>query len=222
MHPFEIRPQASSLMSIAIAAIWLSLTINLTASPTTALREFNGGNFTNALVEYERLAQVQTNDLRLVFNAGAAAYRATNFDLAQNLFQRVTVSPDLKLQQQAFYNLGNTQFQKAKAAKDLDGLEHGFDVSAKTYERAVSLNTNDVDAVFNLQFAKNAAEQIRQLKAALFRAKGDADSAVRQRNYHRAVEIMESLAQYQAAAKQFESFTKKLKDIDAIATPHQP
>ena len=26
----------------------------------------------------------------------------------------------------------------------------------------------------------------------------------------------------QIAAKQFEEFTKKLKDIDAIATPHQP
>ncbi|MEY4918661.1 MAG: hypothetical protein RL616_2574 [Verrucomicrobiota bacterium] len=222
IHPSEIRPQASSLNAITILVIWLSLMINLTASPTTALRDFKGGNFTNALVEYERLAQIQTNDLRLVFNAGAAAYRATNFDLAQNLFQRVTVSPELKLQQQAFYNLGNTQFQKTKAAKDLDGLEHGFDAAAKTYERAVSLNTNDVDAVFNFQFAKNAAEQIRQLKAALLRAKGDADSAVRQRNYHRAVEIMNSLAQYPAAAKQFEAFTKKLKDIDAIATPRQP
>jgi hypothetical protein len=33
----------------------------------------------------------------------------------------------LKLQQQAFYNLGNVQFQMAKQAKDLDGLEQGFD-----------------------------------------------------------------------------------------------
>jgi len=45
---------------------------------------------------------------------------------------------------------------------------------------------------------------------------------VRQRNYHRAVEIMEELTKYQIAAKQFEEFTKKLKNIDEIATPHQP
>ena len=92
--------------------------------------------------------------MRLVFNAGDAAYRATNFDLAQSLFQQVTLSPDLKLQQQAFYNLGNVQFQKAKQAKDLDGLEQGFDAAAKIYERAVTLNTNDVDAVFNLNYCK--------------------------------------------------------------------
>jgi hypothetical protein len=29
-------------------------------------------------------------------------------------------------------------------------------------------------------------------------------------------------AQKTIAAKQFEDYTKKLKDIDAIATPHQP
>jgi Ca-activated chloride channel family protein len=193
------------------------------ASPTSALRDYNSGNFTNALTEFTALAEVRTNDLRLVFNAGDAAYRATNFDLAQNLFQQVTLSPDLKLQQQAFYNLGNVQFQKAKQAKDLDGLEQGFDAAAKIYERAVMLNTNDADALFNFRFAQGAAEQVRAIKAALLRAKSSADAAVQRAEFHRAYEIMQGLAQnYKIAEKQFEDFTKKLKDIDDIATPHQP
>jgi Ca-activated chloride channel family protein len=193
------------------------------ASPTSALRDYNSGNFTNALTEFTALAEVRTNDLRLVFNAGDAAYRATNFDLAQNLFQQVTLSPDLKLQQQAFYNLGNVQFQKAKTAKDLDGLEQGFDAAAKIYERAVMLNTNDADALFNFRFAQGAAEQVRAIKAALLRAKGSADAAVQRAEFHRAYEIMQGLAQnYKIAEKQFEDFTKKLKNIDDIATPHQP
>jgi len=86
----------------------------------------------------------------------------------------------------------------------------------------VALDKNDADAAFNLSYAKAAAEQIKLLKALMRQTKGNADAAVRQRNYHKAVEIMEGLAKYQAAAKQFEDFTKKLKDIDAIATPHQP
>jgi Ca-activated chloride channel family protein len=193
------------------------------ASPSTALRDYHSGNFTNALTEFTKLAEVRTNDLRLVFNAGDAAYRATNFDLAQSLFQQAALSPDLKLQQQAFYNLGNVQFQKAKQAKDLDGLEQGFDAAAKIYECAVTLNTNDVDAIYNLNFAKNAAEYVRQIKAALQRGKNSADTAVRRAEFHTALEIMQELTQkYQIAAKQFEDFTKKLKDIDDIATPHQP
>ena len=91
------------------------------------MRDYNSQNYTNAFKKYEQLAQVYTNDLRLVFNAGEAAYRATNFDAAQKNFQAVTLSPDLKLQQQAFYNLGNAHFRKAKQSKDLDGLEQGFE-----------------------------------------------------------------------------------------------
>jgi Ca-activated chloride channel homolog len=190
------------------------------ASPASALREYHAGNFTNAMAEYTKLAEVRTNDLRLVFNAGDAAYRATNYDLAQTLFSQAAVSPDLKLQQKAFYNLGNVQFRKAEQAKDLDGLEQGYDAAAKIYERAVNLNTNDLDAAFNLNYAKSAAEYVRQIKAALLRGKSSADAAVRRAEFHTALGIMQELTQkYKIAAKQFEDFTKKLKDIDDIATP---
>jgi tetratricopeptide (TPR) repeat protein len=193
----------------------------LQASPNGALRDYRAGNYTNALTEFTRLADVQTNDLRLVFNAGDAAYRATNFDLAENLFSQATLSPNLKLQEQAFYNLGNAQFQKARDAKDLDGLQAGLELTEKTFERAVSLNTNDVDAVFNLKYTRNAIEQIKQFKEALRRSKSDADAAVRRAEFHRALEIMLPL-QKTIAAKQFEEFTTKLKNIDEIANPHQP
>ena len=44
----------------------------------------------------------------------------------------------------------------------------------------------------------------------------------RRRNYRHAREIMEQLLQSNIAAKPVEDFTKKLKDIDAIANPAQP
>ena len=218
--PERVR-KISARPALAMLALVLS-TVHATASPASALRAYEAGHYTNALQEFTQLAQVRTNDLRLLFNAGDAAYRATNFETAAKLFQQVTLSPDLKLQQRAFYNLGNTQFKQANQAKDLDGLQQGFENAAKTYEHAAALDKNDRDAAFNLAFARNAVEQIKRFKEAIRRAKGDADAAVRQRNYHQAVGIMEELAKYQIAAKQFEDYTKKLKDIDAIATPHQP
>jgi Ca-activated chloride channel family protein len=215
-------PRLSSVASALAVFALLGFAKQATASPAEALRDYQAGNYTNALLKFTRLAEVRTNDLRLVFNAGDAAYRATNFDLAQKLFQQVTLSPDLALQQQAFYNLGNVQFQVAKQAKDLDGLEQGFEAAAKIYERAAMLNTNDADAGFNLDFTRNAVEQIRQIKAALRSAKDSADTAVQRAEFHRAYEIMQTLAQkFKIAEKQFEEFTKKLKDIDDIATPHQ-
>jgi Ca-activated chloride channel family protein len=215
------KSKAAAMVAAGLA-IWLLPAVT-NASPAGAWRDYQAQHYTNALAEYSKLAEVQTNDLRLVFNAGDAAYRATNFDLARKLFQQVSVSPDLKLQQKAFYNLGNVQFQTAKQAKDLDGLEQGFETAAKIYGRAVMLDTNDVDAVFNLKFAQGAAEQVRQIKLALRSAKGSADAAVQRAEFHRALAIMQDLSQrYKIAEKQFEEFTKKLKDIDDIATPHQP
>jgi Ca-activated chloride channel homolog len=212
---------AASISKAALLAMFFCVFPNLIfASPATALRDYKSGNYTNALAEFSRLAEIQTNDLRLVFNAGAAAYGATNYDEAAKDFNLVTLAPDLKLQQQAFYNLGNTQFQSAKAAKDLDGLQEGFEAAEKTYARAVNLNTNDADAIFNLNFTRNAIEQIKQFRAAMLRAKNEADAAVRRAEFHHALEIIAPL-QKTIAAKQFEDYTKKLKDIDAIATPNQ-
>jgi tetratricopeptide (TPR) repeat protein len=178
------------------------------------------------LAEYEQLAEVQTNDLRLVFNAGAAAYRATNFDLAQNLFSQVTLAPDLKLQQRAYYNLGNTQYHvgEAKFAPSMEGLdamEENWKLALQSYSRAAQLNTNDADAIYNFTFVKNQIGMLEQLREAIRRAKMSADEAVRRAEFHRALEIMQQLTQNKIAAKQFEDYTKKLKDIDEIVTPNQ-
>jgi Ca-activated chloride channel family protein len=217
-------PAAGAPGAALMILILLTICGSAGASPASALRDYRTGHFTNSLAEYERLAAIQTNDLRLVFNAGAAAYRATNYDAAVKDFQAVTLSPDLKLQQQAYYNLGNTQYRMSLAVtnQDLDALQSSWENVIKIYERAVDLNRKDADAMFNLAFVKNGVEQLKQFREAMRRAKSDADTAVRQRNYHRAVEIMEELTKYQIAAKQFEEFTKKLKNIDEIATPHQP
>ena len=214
----------SSVVTTLIALLLLPIAAD--ASPASALREYKSGNYTNALQEFERLAQVNTNDLRLIFNAGAAAYRATNFDTALNAFQAATLSPDLKLQQQAHYNLGNTLYRlgELKFEPDTEGLtavEESWQRAIKSYEHAAELNTNDVDVAYNLAFVKKQLGLIAQLRETMRRAKQAADEAVRRNEYHRALEIMESLNS-PIAAKKFQDYIKKLKDIDAIVTPSQP
>ena len=224
----NIQHPTSNIQTTIIAAVIALLLFPeaLFASPSSALREYKSGNYANALQEYERLAQVNTNDLRLVFNAGAAAYRATNFDTALNDFQAVALSPDVKLQQQAHYNLGNTLYRQGelKFEPDTEGLnvmEETWQRAIKSYEHAAALNTNDADVACNLAFVKKQIGLIAQLREAMRRAKQAADEAVRRNEYHRALEIMESLNS-PIAAKKFQDYTKKLKDIDAIVTPHQP
>jgi Ca-activated chloride channel family protein len=222
--PPEVPPIISAPPSaVALLVGLLLLPMAAACSPASALRDYNSGNYTNALTEYSNLADVSTNDFRLVFNAGDAAYRATNFDLAQALFEQVTLSPDINLQQKAYYNLGNTQFQLAKQAEDLDSLQSGIETAEKSYGRAVDLNTNDADAVYNLTFAKDTIERLKEIREYLRRAKLEADLAVQRAEFHKALEIMgplQSRLQNSVAGKQFQEYTKKLKQIDDIATPH--
>jgi Ca-activated chloride channel family protein len=211
----------NTTMRVTAVLILLMLPGIAFGSPTSALRDYESKKFTEAQNEYERLAATnKTGDVRLVFNAGASAYRATNYDAAIKLFTTALTARDIKLQQAAYFNLGNTQFRLGQMAKDLDGMQQLWEVAIKSYQNAMTLNTNDVDAAFNLAFAKNGVAQIIQLREAARQAKESADAATRRRNYHRALEIMERLTQQNPLAKQFEEFTKKLKDIDAIATPN--
>ncbi len=224
----EKRSLASGTATAIVLLVGLILMpLTASASPTAALKEYKAGNFTNALTEYERLLNEQTQkqkpeDPRLHFNAGTAAYRATNYSIAIQHFNAVLTAKDIRLQQSAYYNLGNTHFRLGQAAEDLDKLEEAWNEAIKQYEHAVTLDKTDENATFNLAFVKEGLEQIKQFREAMRRAKSDADTAVRQKNYHRAVEIMDMLIKNQIAAKQFQEFTKKLKDIDAIATPPQP
>ncbi len=213
-----------------VAAVFALFVLPLTASasPAKALQDYNRGNFTNALTEYERLLNEQSThqkpeDPRLHFNAGAAAYRSTNHAAAIKHFTAVLSAQDIRLQTKAYYNLGNVHFLLGQQAEDLDKLEEAWQESAKQYQHAVNLNKTNSDAAFNLAFVEERLKQIKLLREMARQAKDAADAATRQRNYRGALQIMEQLMQQaQVVAKPFEEFTQKLKQIDEIANPSQP
>jgi Ca-activated chloride channel family protein len=192
------------------------------ASPASAWRDYQSGKYDDALKEYQLALQKKSDDPRLHFNAGTAAYRATNYDAAIQHFNSVLAARDVKLQQAAYFNLGNTHYRLGGKAEDLDGLQELWETAIKNYQNAVTLDKNDRDAAFNLAFVKNNVEQIKRLREAARRAKDAADQATRRREYHQALEIMENLLQQNPVAKQFQDYAKKLKDIDAITNPGQP
>ncbi len=217
----------STATRVVLLAGLLLLPVAGVASPAGALKEFSAGKYTNALTEYERLLAAQTKlqkpgDPRLHFNAGAAAFRATNYNGAIQHFTAVLSAPDIRMQAKAYYNLGNTHFRLGQAAEDLDKLQESWAEAIKQYQHALALDKTNPDATFNLAFVEARVKQIILMRELAKRAKEEADDATRRRNYRHAREIMEQLLQSNIAAKPFEDFTKKLKDIDAIANPAQP
>jgi Ca-activated chloride channel family protein len=208
---------AATTLAVLLAIFFVSA--SGVASPASALRDYKAGKFAAAQKEFERLAETNSADARLIFDAGDAAYRGTNYDEALKYFTAALASPDVKLQQKAYFNIGNAQYRLGENAKDLDGVQQQWEQAVKSFQNSVMLDTNDVDAAHNLEFTKKSVAMIEQLREAARLARQEADSAVRQRNYHRALEIMQQAVQNNIAAKQFQDYVKRLKNIDEIATP---
>jgi Ca-activated chloride channel family protein len=164
------RPVALSAASAAqqAAAVMALLLIPLMAlgSPSSAYRDYQSGDFKAALGEYNRLAEQKTNDYRLHYDAGAAAYRAKELERAQRQFNDAlnsqSIVSDPKTQEHTYYNLGNTLYHMGEPLPDPDKKKELWQQAIENLGRAFRLDTNDIDARNNLAYIKQKLEELKQ------------------------------------------------------------
>jgi Ca-activated chloride channel homolog len=156
-------PRSRGLFSCLWCISWLLLWPGQgSASPSSALREYNAGKYDEALKEYERLLQKKSDDPRLHFNAGAAAYRNRQFEEAAKQFNATLASPDLKLQGLAYYNEGNSLYHLGEETPDPKKRTESWEKALQDYQSSVKLNPQDTDAKFNYEFVKKKLEELKQ------------------------------------------------------------
>ena len=167
----EGRRPSRKTGTAALAALGLFLLApTALASPADARRAMERDDFGTALRLYEKLLEEQPEDARLHYNAGAAAYRAGEFEKAKNHFNSTLASPEapLPLQQQAFYNLGNAMFRLGETTDNPDDKAKQWIDALKKYEGALELSQQldntpkDEDAQFNTDIVKKRLEQLQQ------------------------------------------------------------
>jgi len=162
MRPAGFLP-AKSLAAQAAALLFLCLVPgSIVASPSSALREYKAGQYDKALNEYHQLLQKKQDDPRLHFNAGSAAYQNQQFDEAMKQFDDTLSSPDLKLQQSAYYNRGNTLYHLGERDPDPNQRMESWKKSVTDFQSALKLNPQDADAKFNYEFVKKKLEELKQ------------------------------------------------------------
>lgn len=171
----------------AVVLLWLVVlpSAALVASPASARRLYDTGKYRKAQEEYERLLQKdggsaakqaedagaapgqtlensKSGDPRLLFNAGAAAYKAGDLESAKAHFARVATAPDLDLQQQAYYNLGNTLYRLGEKKQELDRKIEAWEMSVAGFAAATNLHPQDADARYNLEVVKKKLEELKK------------------------------------------------------------
>ena len=146
-----------------VAALVLLLTMSQAHGSTAgALRQYESGQYKDAYQEYSRLLRRHPEDVRLHYNAGAAAYQSRQYDNAVRHFSAAATAPDLKLQEQAYYNLGNSLFRLGEGEPDQQKKSQAWEHAAKQYQAALNLDAKDTDAQFNLELVKKKLEELKE------------------------------------------------------------
>ena len=166
-------PGKTALSAAAALTVLILLPASVVASPSSALREYNSGKYEQALKEYDQLLQKNGDDPRLHFNAGAAAYKNRQFEEAAKRFNDALATPDLKLQQHAHYNRGNSLFHLGEAAQDPAKRNENWQNALQDYESTLKLNPADHDARFNYDFVKKKLEELKQQQQQQQQSKSD-------------------------------------------------
>lgn len=158
-----IPTAANEELRKAVAMIvFLFMVTSVHASSRSALRQYESGRYQEAYREYNRLVEKTPKDARLQYNAGAAAYQANQFDQAVEHFESALDPAHLDLQQQAYYNLGNTRYRLGENADDPQQKMSVWEKAAEDYGFALKLKPDDRDAQFNLDLVKKKLEELKQ------------------------------------------------------------
>ncbi|MDB6031610.1 MAG: Mg-chelatase subunit ChlD, partial [Verrucomicrobiales bacterium] len=132
------------------------------ASPDKGLKQYQAGKYEASLREYQRALKEKPTDPRLQYNAGAAAYQAKDYDKAAEYLSGALLTPDLQLQQRAYYNLGNTHFRLGTETSEASKKQEAWESAIQNYESALKLNQQDPDAKYNMEVVKQKLEELKK------------------------------------------------------------
>ena len=137
---------------------------NAYASPQSAEEAYNKKDYTMATEEYRAAVKEDPENAQLQFNHGAAAYKDKKYDEAMRAFQAVLNDKEISLQNQAYYNTGNTLYRKGQGTEKSNPKEtiKRWEESIQAYEGALKLDQDDKDARFNQEFVKKKLEELKK------------------------------------------------------------
>jgi Ca-activated chloride channel family protein len=232
---------SANLQKVAVLLALCFMARSGYCSPSSAYRDYELGKYTNAFEEFNRLVKQKTNDFRLHYDAGAAAYQAKKLDVAEEQFNAALDSPDIiadpQHQQQTYFNLGNTLYRLGEPLSDMEKKQDLWKQAITNFARAISLNTNDLDARNNLGFVKQRLEELKKQQEqdkqkdkkddlkpspAAQEAKARADEAVKQRQYKEALGIMETSRKQDPTTEYYADYIKRLQEVNGVADTAKP
>ena len=148
--------------TVVLALFTLPVTSH--ASPASAEKAFDEGQYSLAEKEYAATLAKEPKVPKLEFNLGSAAYKSGNYAEAATAFQNTLHTSDVPVQQNAYYNLGNTQYRVGQATEKANpqATIKAWEQAVQSYDAALQIKPDDADAKFNRDLVQKKLEQLKQ------------------------------------------------------------
>jgi len=163
--PVRVTRRAAAAVPAALAALAvLAIPALAHASAQSAESAYKKGDYSKAKSQYEDAAAQHPDNAPLQYDLGASAYKSGEFDTALPAFQKALGTDDPALQQQSYYNIGNTQYrigQKTEKKSPQDTIKQ-WQQAVQAYDGALKLKPDDADAKFNRDFVQKKLEELQK------------------------------------------------------------
>jgi Ca-activated chloride channel homolog len=233
MLPGERRRAAGGLAAALLFAL---------APPASAknpgVEAYEQGDYPAAIAAFSRQLERRPDHPGLHFGLGTAAFKAGDFDKALSAFSKAITSTDPALRAKAEYNLANTLAQRGLAAKEKPAKLQEWRDAIAHYEEALRIEPANENAKFNRDAVRQLIEHLekeepeqkkndqaqppKKPSEAAKKAKAEADAAVLQREYRRALEIMENQRRVDDTTDYYADYMQRLREVDGVTESPNP
>lgn len=158
--------KARKVPEVTAIILFLSLSIGTGTEAYCSRGEeaFNQGDYLQASEYYRQRLEKSPNDPELQYNFGTAAYKNNMQDDAIEAFTKALKSDNVELQKKAYYNRGNSYYQKGAEVQQADPETtiNQWKQAIGSLESALQLDPDDADAKHNLEIIKKRLEELEK------------------------------------------------------------
>ena len=155
---------------ISLFCILVSCSSAEGASPKRDVREGNiryeQGDYAASREKYLKALEKDPESEIINFNLGTAFYKEEDYDQSVSHLQKVLLSDNEDLKENAHYNLGNVLYQlgMTRVGEDINAAVSSLENSLNQYKSALSINQEDKDAKHNYDYVQKELLRLKEMQ----------------------------------------------------------
>lgn len=160
----KLSKRVTRRRGIAVLLLLLAFITASRAHSSAGEDAYHKGEFLQASEYYRRQLEKSPDDTELLYNFGTSAYKNNMYDDAIDAFGRALKSEDISLQEKAYFNKGNSHYQKGAEMLQANpsGSAGEWKQALEALDSALALDPSNNRAKNNYEIIKKRLEELEK------------------------------------------------------------